>query len=336
MTEASSNTPASGLVRFTWFTLAWNILVILWGTYVRASGSGAGCGGHWPLCNGEVVPLRGQTAMWIEYTHRLSSAIALLLIVLLVVFVFRARPKRHPARLGSVLSLIFVLTEALIGAGLVLFKLVAQNDSLARALFVGVHLVNTFFLLASLTLTAFWLLDGRRLRLKPRDLADASIYIGAFGLLLVGMSGTIAALGDTLFPPESLAQGLAQDLSKSTHWIIRLRVYHPILAVATALLLLALPKIALRYSHRARNDRVRRAAPTLSLLIFAQLAVGVLNIAMLAPVGLQLTHLLLADLIWIVLTWYAAATFVEPWEGGASHETVGGYAHGSLRAESSK
>ncbi len=313
MTDPSPPQPSSGLVRFTWFTLAWNILVILWGTYVRASGSGAGCGGHWPLCNGEVVPIQGQAATWIEYTHRLSSGIALILIVLLVVLVFRARPKRHPARLGAVLSLVFVLLEALIGAGLVLFKLVAHNDSLARALFVGVHLANTFLLLASLALTAFWLLDGRRLHLKPKDLADTSIYVAAIGLLLVGMSGTIAALGDTLFPPESLAQGLAQDLSKSTHWIIRLRVYHPILAVATALLLLAIPKIALRYSHRARNHRARRAGGTLSLLVFAQLAVGVLNITLLAPVGLQLTHLLLADLIWIDLIWYGAATFSEPW-----------------------
>lgn len=316
MTDDSSNPPASGLVRFTWFTLAWNILVVLWGTYVRASGSGAGCGGHWPLCNGEVVPLQGQAAMWVEYTHRLSAGLALVLVVVLAVLVFRARPKHHPARLGALLSLVFILTEALIGAGLVLFNLVANDDSLARALSDGVHLVNTFLLLASLALTAFWLSDGRRLHPKPRDLADASIYVGAIALLLVGMSGTIAALGDTLFPPESLAQGLAQDISKSTHWIVRLRVYHPILAVATALLLLALPKIAVRFSHRARNDRARRTAPTLSLLVFAQLAVGVLNIAMLAPVGLQLTHLLLADLIWITLIWYGAATFAETWDAG--------------------
>lgn len=312
MTDASQSSPASGLVRLTWFTIAWNVLVILWGTYVRASGSGAGCGGHWPLCNGEIVPIQGPTATWIEYSHRLSSGVALVLVVVLAILVFRSRPKHHPARAGAILSVIFILTEALIGAGLVLFRLVAHNDSLARALFVGVHLVNTFLLLASLALTAFWLAGGKRLHLKPRDLADLSIYASMAGLLLVGMSGTIAALGDTLFPPKNLAQGLAQDFSATTHWIVRLRVYHPIIAVATALLILALPKIAMRYSHRRRNDRVRRAAPNLSLLVFAQLAVGVLNIAMLAPVGLQLTHLLLADLVWIMLVWYAAATFSEP------------------------
>ncbi len=42
--------------RYAWGVLLWNVLVALWGAYVRATGSGAGCGSHWPTCNGEILP----------------------------------------------------------------------------------------------------------------------------------------------------------------------------------------------------------------------------------------------------------------------------------------
>ena len=58
------------LTRFAWFTVFYNVLVILWGALVRASGSGAGCGNHWPLCNGQVIPVSPGWHTVIEFTHR--------------------------------------------------------------------------------------------------------------------------------------------------------------------------------------------------------------------------------------------------------------------------
>ena len=152
------------LARFAWLVLGWNVAVILWGAFVRATGSGAGCGAHWPLCNGEVVPRAPALETMIEFTHRATSGLALLLVFALCLWVFREKPKGHPARRAAGASVFFILTEAAVGAGLVLFRLVGQNDSVARALFMAGHLANTFVLLACLTLTAHWCATDARLR----------------------------------------------------------------------------------------------------------------------------------------------------------------------------
>jgi heme A synthase len=173
------------LSRFAWYAwgvLAYNILVILWGAFVRATGSGAGCGSHWPSCQGEIVPWSAQTATLIEFTHRLSSGLALLLVIGLVLWAWRIYPQGSLVRWGAGLSLFFILMEALIGAGLVLFELVAQNDSTARALAIAAHLVNTFILLSVLTLTAWWAGTGS----KPIKLKNGWLN-WALGLGFVGL-----------------------------------------------------------------------------------------------------------------------------------------------------
>src|SRR5947209_8652491 len=149
----------SGDRRFTWFAwgvLAYNIPVVLWGAYVRASGAGAGCGNHWPLCDGEVIPHSAGAQKLIEFTHRAMSGVDVALVALLVVWAFRAFPKFHPARLGATLSAVFLFSEALIGAALVKLEHVARNPSASRGYSLSTHLVNTLTLLACLTLTAWW------------------------------------------------------------------------------------------------------------------------------------------------------------------------------------
>ena len=138
----------SRVARFAWAVLAYNVAVILWGAYVRATGSGAGCGAHWPLCNGEIVPRAAAVATLIEFSHRADErpgadcrrGAARLA-------TFRACRAGHPARRGAVMSGVLMLTEAAVGAGLVLFQLVADNATMARAMFIAVHLLNTFLLL---------------------------------------------------------------------------------------------------------------------------------------------------------------------------------------------
>ena len=298
----------SRLARFAWAVLAYNVAVILWGAYVRATGSGAGCGSHWPLCNGEMLPRSPDVAMLIEFSHRITSGIALLAVVVLLIWILRACPKGHPARLGGALTVFFMLTEAAVGAGLVLFQLVADNATLARAMFMAVHLLNTFILLACITLTAWWLSGGQAISGKDHPAAAWATVAGCAALLLVSTSGAVAALGDTLFPSGSLADGLAADLSASSHLLIRLRVLHPVFAVGGALVLLWL---APRLSRNA-GPSGHRFARAVSSLVVLQVALGVLNLFLLAPVWLQIVHLLVADAIWVSFILLGATALGTP------------------------
>jgi cytochrome c oxidase assembly protein subunit 15 len=292
------------LVRFAWVVLAVNLGVILWGSVVRATGSGAGCGNHWPLCNGEVVPRAPELATRIEFSHRATSGLALILVAVLAVAVWRATAPGQPARRAAIASLVLILTEAAVGAGLVLFELVADNRSMARALFMGAHLVNTFFLLAALALTAHILGGAPAPRLQGAGRRALPFFAALATLLLVGSSGAVAALGDTLFPSRTLAEALAQDLSATSHVLIRLRVLHPALAMLFALGLFAL---AAPLAAEPSTPAAGRWARACLALVVAQSLAGFLNVALLAPVWLQVVHLLLADLLWISLVLLAAS-----------------------------
>lgn len=293
---------------FAWFVLAYNIAVILWGAYVRATGSGAGCGDHWPLCNGEVIPRAPSLERMIEFSHRATSGIALLLVVGMLVAGFRLYPRGHAVRRGVTWSTVFILTEALIGAGLVLFRLVAHDASLARGVSLSAHLVNTLILVAFLTLTAWWASGGSTFRLRGHGMMGSLLIASMAGVVLTGMSGAIAALGDTLFPASSVRDAMAQDWSAASHLFVRLRLLHPVLAVATALATFA----AAVYASVARPSRpVNRLSGTLLALVVAQLLLGLLNVYLLAPVWIQLVHLLLADLVWIALVLLTAVVLSQ-------------------------
>jgi cytochrome c oxidase assembly protein subunit 15 len=284
-----------GAARFAWLTLAYTLGVILWGAYVRASGSGAGCGDHWPLCNGVVIPRDASVATLIEYSHRLTSGLALVFVVGLLVCVWRTCAAGHPARTGAVMGVVFMLLEAAIGAGIVLFQYVADNESMARALWMAVHLANTFILVGWITLTAWWLSGGAAVSTAGRKGTVLALAAAAIGLLLVGSSGAVAALGDTLFPHGSLSEALAADLSPTSHLLIRLRFLHPTLAVLTAVgLIFGASRLA-----RSAGARARLFAQIVAGLSALQLVLGAVNVILLAPVWMQLVHLLVADLIWI-------------------------------------
>jgi heme A synthase len=295
----------TNFAKFAWGVLLYNLLVILWGAYVRASGSGAGCGSHWPLCNGEVIPRAPQLETMIEFTHRLMSGLSLLFVIILLFWAFRAYPKGNIVRSGAVLCMVFILTEALVGAGLVLFEWVAHDASVGRALAMTVHLANTFFLLAVLTLTAWWASGGAPPIWRGNGSSLAWLGIGVLGLLILGMSGALTALGDTLFPVTSLQQGLSQDFSATAHFLIRLRLLHPTIAILVGIYLIAMAS----YLRNAREGAyIRRFSLLLTFVFIVQLAAGFLNVFLLAPVWLQLVHLLLADLSWIALVLFSSAT----------------------------
>jgi heme A synthase len=294
---------------FAWSVLAYNLLVILWGAFVRATGSGAGCGSHWPSCKGEIIPFNAQTETLIEFTHRLTSGLSLLLIIALLVWAFRSYPKGNWVRQGAALSTIFIIIEALVGAGLVFFELVAGDTSTARAVVIGLHLINTFMLLGALTLTAWWASGGRPVRWRGLDRQRWAIWTGFIGLLLLGASGAVTALGDTLFPAASLAEGLQEKFSPTAHFLVRLRLYHPLIAIILGIYLISVTGF---FNASQPTPTTRKTARLVTMLYFVQLAAGGVNVLLLAPIWLQLLHLLLADLILIAWVLFMAAAFAEP------------------------
>ncbi|HEV3468771.1 MAG TPA: COX15/CtaA family protein [Pyrinomonadaceae bacterium] len=305
---------------FAWAVLAFNLAVIVWGAYVRATGSGAGCGDHWPLCNGAVVPRAPEVKTLIEFTHRATSGAALLLVVGLAVWAFRAYPRRNPVRAGAALSLVFIVVEALIGAGLVLLQLVADNASVARAVYLSVHLVNTFVLVGVLALTAWWASGGRAARGAGAVRWHAAGVLAA--TLALGVSGAVAALGATLFPGSATEEALRGDLSAAARLMFSLRNYklHPLLAVAVGAYVVTFA-VALR--RLWPSVWVRRWAAAAVWLVAAQTAVGLANAALLAPVWLQLVHLLLADLLWLALVLLSATALAESESRAEEFEAAG-------------
>jgi len=289
--------------RFAWFVLLYNLPVILWGAVVRATGSGAGCNDHWPLCDGSVLPSLADTHRVIEFTHRISSGLVLVLSSLLLWGALKAFPKGHVVRLGAALSLGFTVSEALVGAGLVLFKLVAHDQSVYRAIAISVHLTNTFLLLASLTLTAWWASGGERVQARGQGAVGGLLAAALLGAIVVGITGAITALGDTLFPARSFAE-IGAPVGSAAHFLQHLRVYHPYAAVSvgTAAVAIAWLVAALRPS-----DAVKSLAFGVTMLFAIQVGVGFMNLFMRAPVPMQLAHLLIADGLWIALVLLSAA-----------------------------
>lgn len=303
---SSTRDDQARFARFAWKVLAYNVAVVLWGAFVRATGSGAGCGRHWPRCNGTVIPRNPSVETLIEFTHRATSGIALLAVVAMLWMAFRRFPAGHAARKGAGWSMVLMLTEAGVGASLVLLELVAGNTSSARAWWMAAHLMNTFLLLAAIALTAWWAGGGPRIRLRGQGFAAFLALAPIVLTLLVGVTGAITALGDTLFPKTTVG------LTGGTHFLERLRIVHPLLAVATGVIAVGAGS-ALR--HLRPDPTTARLTRAVGMLFGIQVFAGIWNVVLLAPVWMQIVHLLLADVLWLVLVLAAASALGVTREG---------------------
>ena len=302
-----------------WWLLGYTVLVIVWGAFVRATGAGAGCGSHWPLCNGEVLPPSPSVETLIELSHRLSSGLLGLFVAAFVVGAFVLHPRGHAVRWGASVSLFFVVTEALLGAGLVRFEWVVADDSIERVYVMAFHLVNTFLLLAAMTVTA-WLTTNAERGVEFRGRTEARalrLVLGLAAVLVVGASGAVTALGDTLI----LRAGIRPEDSPVVASLFRSRFYHPTLAIA-AFAFVAFVVLSLLPRVAAPGRSCGRAV----LAVFAvQLAVGALNVQLMAPVWMQLVHLAASDVLWILLVLFSVETLAGkkkalPPEGKGSSE----------------
>lgn len=291
---------------FVWGVLAYTIFVIVWGAFVRATGSGAGCGNHWPLCNGEVIPRAPEIETIIEFSHRITSGLALFAVVAMVPWAWRVFGPGHPVRRAAVIALILMIIEALIGAGLVLLELVAHNVSVARAYWMAGHLMNTFLLVAALTLTA-WFASGQpdiRLR-KQNGALLTTLALALVGMLILGASGAVTALGDTLV----YSAGISPEDNAIVAALVDLRIYHPLIAFVVGGLLLLAGWTARRLRPAAL---VQRLTLWLGILYVAQLIMGAFNVVLKAPVPIQLFHLFVSNVIWILLVLLAAVVLARP------------------------
>ena len=304
--------PSPALRRFAWVVLAYFIAVILWGTLVRATGSGAGCGNRWPLCNGTLLQHSASMNTLIEFTHRVTSGLSFFAVVGLLSWTFLGTARGHLARAAAVAAVAFTLIEAILGALLVKLGLTADSLSPLRPAYLALHLTNTLLLLAALALTAHLL--GRRQgfqRGRVRLAAPLGAIAAILVVIVVGVTGSLAALGDTLFPATSLGLALAQDFSPAGGWLVRWRWMHPAVAfVASIFLVWLLVRAARRTAH---GDNGVLSALVL-LLLAAVYLLGLLDVVLLAPLWVQVAHLLCADALWVSLVVLTARLTLVPVE----------------------
>jgi heme A synthase len=295
--------------KYAWFVLIFNLAVILWGVFLRASLSGDGCGQHWLTCNGEVIPETPQFKTVIEFTHRVSTGIVFFIVLGLAVWAWRRFGKGSAVAKTALASFLLIIAEALIGAGLVLTGNTAGNWTSTRPFWMMAHLITTFSLLAVLSLTVWFARGGRPFRLRGDNKVLLLLGAAVLGIFLVGASGSLAALSTMLFPSETLVEGFTKDFASASHLLLKLRPAHPIIAVLTGIYLIFLA--GWLKAKAAGGAGVKRWSDTLSILVLMQLGLGAATLLMLSPIVMQLLHLLLADLVWIAFVLMAAA-FLSP------------------------
>jgi len=297
----------SGAARFAWATLCFNVAVVLWGAFVRATGSGAGCGNKWPSCGGSVLGTSAKAQTIIEFTHRITSGVVLLMVVILLLWCWRTTSKGNWARYSAVSAMAFLANEALLGAALVLLGHVARDQSAGRILFLCLHFGNTLLLLGTLAMTAAWLQSGSEgFTLIKKRTEVSAVVVGLLAVLAIGMTGTVAALGDTLFPATSLRASLLQDFTSGSPALLHFRLLHPVLAIIAGTYV-----IWLVLKNSSRRMYPSRTSVVIIILLFTQIGIGLLNVLLLAPVWLQILHLLVADTLWISLVLASAALVLE-------------------------
>jgi len=310
-----------GLTLYAWALLVFNVAVILWGAWVRVTGSGAGCGSHWPSCNGEVIPQSPRMETVIEFVHRFTSGAAGLLVLGLVAWAFRAFARGHAARTGAVLSLGFIVLEGAVGALQVRLGLTADNASIGRAIVQPIHFANTLLLLGALYYTAVSSAGAKLSWGQSGGQGKATwAWIAGTGLLtlVLGATGAVTALGDTIFPTlpgETLLEGMKKTLDPASNFLLQLRIIHPALALVSTVALVGFAAWLNRQRSKTGGSSagVSRASQILLWTLGAQMFAGILNLMLKAPAFMQILHLTLACALWVaVLNLFRAALERNP------------------------
>lgn len=300
-----SNTASSGTFpKLIWAFWGYLIIVILFGAWVRITGSGAGCGANWPSCNGEIIPVNASTETIIEFTHRLTSGLCGVFGLGFLAYSWRRFGTSHLVFRSLLLTFVFILFEGAIGAGLVLKELVVNDDSAARAIVISLHLVNTFLLTGSVTAAALFASPAHRDVFVVSRKTQIMLYLTGGLMVLVAMAGAITALGDTLFPVvvtegESIFAHIKEDLDVTSHFLVRLRIIHPFLAMLFGALCIVVGLFVYIEAEEA-NQSVAKWGRLFAIVCLTEILVGIGNIWLSAPGYMQLLHLLFAQFLWTI------------------------------------
>ena len=279
---------------FSYFCLSllvFCLVVILWGAWVRISHSGDGCGMNWPDCHNQYfLDKNTDKKTWTEWIHRASTALFGLMVLALNIWAFFKFPKKHILRKSSLTVLFFTITEALIGAGLVKFGLTGAHFSLARILVMSFHLINSLLLAGSLFMCwRFSLKNNLQFSFSHRKYFLSFIFI----FFIIAFFGSLSALSATLFPSDSLVDGFLKDFQSDSHVLVRLRWLHPVLA-------LLLGGGFAGYCHKffkTNKEKKDKALILFTACLGLALVSGLLNLFLLSPVFLKLSHLLIVYLL---------------------------------------
>lgn len=261
-----------------WTAAAVTYLLIVLGAVVRITGSGMGCGDHWPLCNGRLFPPLDDIGTLIEWSHRLVAAVVSALVAGLALYTWRLRRSGFPGLAPGVsrvsvmgyIALALLVVQVMLGAVTVWLELPAWS--------VVLHLGTAMLLLATLLVAARGPALGVVGAQHAVPLLALTFVTVLFGALTANLGAAAACGGFPLcngqvFPS---AGGLAH-----IHWIHRLLAY----ALAVTVTVWA----------------IRRPSPAsraLLALVVAQVALGAATVLMGLPPGLQAAHLAVGTAVW--------------------------------------
>ncbi len=268
---------------------------------------------NWPLCHDEWIPESDSSKTWIEWLHRASSSVFGLYILFLAFLSFKYFPKNHKIRFWSSTALIFTISEALIGAFLVLKGLTGQNTSGLRLFILNAHLLNSLFLTASIVLCLRYAVGSVSIPFK-KITSLAGFY------LLIAFTGSTASLSNTLFPSSSLKEGWLMDFDEHSPWIVQFRLWHPAAAVliAGAVLLYLLWNFEKKDFFPLKSFFKKQKSILYSVqdlvysnsrllltgLLFLGILTGAITLLTLSPLVMRMIHLLTAYLIWVFIFLY--------------------------------
>ena len=289
----------------TWAVLAFLVLLVLNGDIVQATGSGAGCGETWPRCDGSMLPGLGDWETRIEFSHRIMTLLLSFGFVALAIGALRWYPKGHTVRRAVAWATVLLFIEIVLGALLVVFGWVEHDASIGRVIVDGIHLVNTFLLVGATALVAWFASGGRPFKIDlKRGRSDQLAVTGFVVILLIGISGAINSLADTLYFDDAVIV----EETPIANILVNIRGIHPALAIGGGIAVF----LIVRYLAQGAMGLSHKLALVVQGTVWAQFVVGMLNIVLLTPMESQVVHLLLADVLWITYLFFVAELLAEP------------------------
>jgi len=278
---------------FSWAVVVFTIGVVVSGDIVQATESGAGCGENWPRCDGSLIPAIGDASTAVEFTHRMATTVLSLGFIALVLGAWKLYGRGHRVWNATVWATVFLVTEILLGAALVLFGWVEDDASWGRVIADGLHVVNTFLLVGGTVLIAWFASGAPRFRIDRAGRADRMLFGSVIVVLLIAVTGTINSLADTL----ALSDQVDIDETPIAAILVNIRGIHPAVAIGGGIGIFYLMTLI----SDSTSGTTKRLLLGVQAVIGLQFVVGVLNIALLTPLETQITHLVLADALWILL-----------------------------------